>query len=545
MSKDYSKQIIKLKKILGKGLVEKDEVVAMVLLCMIAGKSIFLYGPPGTAKSLVARRVSCAFKSNKFFDYLMNRFSTPEEVFGPLKISELRKDNLVRNIEDFLPDADFAFLDEIWKSSPAILNSLLTIINEKKFRNGKENINVPLRGLIATSNELPQKGASLEALYDRFIMRLIVPRIEKKESFEALLDTSALDEKVKVPEDLLFDNDDLNKIKQKAKEVKISEAAKGAIMALRYLIQAHNDKIQEQKAPNNNALESDATSQIPIDVSERRWIAIMDLLRVVAVLSGRDSVVLGDLLLLEHCLWSDETQKDSIKKILQDALKNGGPKIAYDRQEYDSLKKEISRAPYHDKNTYETDKIDGKEYIKYSIHINGGYYKQDLYIPIDTLSLASNQNAFVYIDEFQQTDGIQYKIDTTNDKCSIYVKEWAERDGLNSRYRNTQNYQNLISCGKHPLPIKNKKGNIKPTEKSIKDMYMQKCKDLQKDLEQELQKIKQEQMDFYNKNANPFIEQEKFGVLIEGLQAAKDECEQLRLDIKRLHDEIEDHPINQ
>ena len=86
----YKKQIQKLKDILSQGLLEKDEIIGLVLLCMIAGKSVFLYGPPGTAKSLIARRVSCAFQSNKFFDYLMNRFSTPEEVFGALRLSEYR-----------------------------------------------------------------------------------------------------------------------------------------------------------------------------------------------------------------------------------------------------------------------------------------------------------------------------------------------------------------------------------------------------------------------------------------------------------------------
>ena len=198
----YKKQIQKLKELLSQGLLEKDEIIGLVLLCMIAGKSVFLYGPPGTAKSLIARRVSCAFQSNKFFDYLMNRFSTHEEVFGPLRLSELRQDRLVRNIDGFLPSADFAFLDEIWKSSPAILNALLTIINEKKFRNGVENIAVPLRGLIAASNELPQKGQSLEALYDRFIMRLIVAPLRQKSNFKKLLQSVSVAECVEIAPNL-------------------------------------------------------------------------------------------------------------------------------------------------------------------------------------------------------------------------------------------------------------------------------------------------------------------------------------------------------
>lgn len=95
----YIDRIKSIREMISKDLLEKEEVVAMTLLCLLAGKSIFLYGPPGTAKSLIARRVSCAFKNHQFFDYLMNRFSTPEEIFGPLKLSELRKDNLVRNTD--------------------------------------------------------------------------------------------------------------------------------------------------------------------------------------------------------------------------------------------------------------------------------------------------------------------------------------------------------------------------------------------------------------------------------------------------------------
>ena len=120
-------------KSLNTGIHERNEVIAVALLGALTSQNIFLLGPPGTAKSLISRRLSHAFDTNAYFEYLMHRFSTPEEVFGPVSLSELKKDNYVRKTDGFLPTSDFSFLDEIWKSSPVILNTLLTIINEKPF----------------------------------------------------------------------------------------------------------------------------------------------------------------------------------------------------------------------------------------------------------------------------------------------------------------------------------------------------------------------------------------------------------------------------
>ena len=140
---------------LGQNIHERDEIISVVLLSALANQNIFLYGPPGTAKSLISRRLSKVFETKHYFEYLMQKFSTPEEVFGPISLTELKKDNYIRKTDGYLPTAEFAFLDEIWKSSPAILNTLLTIINEKIFRNGSNIEKVPLKILISASNEIP------------------------------------------------------------------------------------------------------------------------------------------------------------------------------------------------------------------------------------------------------------------------------------------------------------------------------------------------------------------------------------------------------
>lgn len=129
------------------GIHEREQIMAVCLLGAIAGHNTFLFGPPGTAKSLISRRLANAFEQPKYFEYLMNRFSTPEDVFGPVSIKALKEDKYNRKIDGYLPTANFAFLDEIWKASPAILNNLLTIINEHIFKNGDEVVNVPLKSL--------------------------------------------------------------------------------------------------------------------------------------------------------------------------------------------------------------------------------------------------------------------------------------------------------------------------------------------------------------------------------------------------------------
>jgi len=234
MAKEIKEKIKKLLDQLNTGIYEKEEVMSLALLSSIAGESIFLLGPPGVAKSLIARRLKYAYKDAKVFEYLMSRFSTPDEIFGPVSISELKNNKYVRITDNYLPAAEVVFLDEIWKAGPSIQNALLTILNEKKFRNGEKEIDVPMKALISASNELPEKEQGLEALWDRFLVRLVVEGIKEKENFEKMITMSYIsakeeDAKLKKIIEPISDDKEWN---QKINEVKVPENVHDVIQVI-------------------------------------------------------------------------------------------------------------------------------------------------------------------------------------------------------------------------------------------------------------------------------------------------------------------------
>ena len=226
-----------------------------------------------------------------------------------------KKEEYRRLTENMLPEADIAFLDEIWKASPAILNTLLSIINERTFHNGSKVQDVPLKALLAASNELPAKNRGLEALYDRFILRLPIGFIQNEDSFFDMVEGSSSE--FELPDEikkLQISNAELEDWKTQIDAVQLSEEARAVISAIRKELTAQNETLSEEEKA---AGESFA-------IGDRRWKKIVRILKTSAFLNDRTEVDLMDCQLIEYCIWSTEKQQKKAREIVEKCIQQNG-----------------------------------------------------------------------------------------------------------------------------------------------------------------------------------------------------------------------------
>ena len=264
---------------------ERKSVIDGALCAILAGEHVLLLGPPGTAKSALVRALAQSL-GGTYFEHLLTRFSTPEELFGPISLKALERDEFLRLTRDKLPEAHFAFVDEVFKANSAILNSLLSLMNERLFHNSGAPTQCPLVSLFGASNELPD-GTELDALFDRFLLRFEVGYLLRPSNLRAVLTAPAY-----TPSAAL-DLPTLQKLQSEVDALPVTEDTLDALLAIREQCKAEG-----------------------LVASDRRWKKSLKLAKAAAYLAGATETTPEDFTLLVDSLWREPKERPKVARLV-------------------------------------------------------------------------------------------------------------------------------------------------------------------------------------------------------------------------------------
>lgn len=287
--------------------VGKDEIIDLLGISLIARENAFLLGPPGTAKSAIIRLLSQSIEGGKNFEYLLTRFTEPNEIFGPFDIRKLKEGELVTNTEGMMPEASLVFLDEIFNANSAILNSLLMALNEKLFRRGKETKKLPALMFVGASNVLPEDEA-LHALLDRFLIRIKCDYVDPDLLNEVLLAGWQLENGVATSRPSITP-DEIKMLQQQSRTVDLSSIRK------QYVDLVHNLR------------------STGISVSDRRAVKIQNLLAASALMCNRQEAILSDFWVLKY-IWDTEEQIEILGGIIDNIIERDSSPLAHPQARY-------------------------------------------------------------------------------------------------------------------------------------------------------------------------------------------------------------------
>lgn len=273
--------------------VGKNEIIDLLGISLLARENAFLLGPPGTAKSAIVRALSNGIDDGKNFEYLLTRFTEPNEIFGPFDIRKLKDGELVTNTEAMMPEASMVFLDEIFNANSAILNSLLTALNEKIFRRGKETKKLPALMFVGASNILPEDEA-LNALLDRFLIRVKCDYVDPDLLNEVLLAGWKLE----------------NKTSKLMPTIKADEIR---------ILQKETRKVDLSSIRNEYVDLIHSLRNAGINVSDRRAVKIQNLIAASAYICGRKTAIISDLWILKY-IWDTEEQMEVLEGIVNHVI---------------------------------------------------------------------------------------------------------------------------------------------------------------------------------------------------------------------------------
>ena len=277
--------------------IGKDEIIRLMLIAVTAGEHCVLLGPPGTAKSALIRTLSRLVQA-RYFEYLLTRFTEPNEIFGPVDIGAFREGIYRRNIDGMLPQAEIVFLDEIFKSNSAILNALLTLLNERKFASGGQVIECPLISVFGASNEVPS-DENLNAIFDRFLLRVHSDNLDAYHFNELLL--KGIDFEVRqlegAPVQPLVAASEIAELRRGfGRQMSFSDDFLSTYKGLAFQIRAEG-----------------------ISLSDRRVIKLLKLFAASAYLDGRAQADASDLFILKH-IWNNQEQAALLDAVVQPVL---------------------------------------------------------------------------------------------------------------------------------------------------------------------------------------------------------------------------------
>ncbi len=274
--------------------VGKDEIIDLLGISLVARENLFILGPPGTAKSALVQELSRRIEG-RVFDYLLTRFTEPNEIFGPFDIRRLREGELVTNTEGMLPEASFVFLDELLNANSAILNSLLLVLNERIFRRGRETRSLPTLMVVGASNRLPEDDA-LGALFDRFLLRVCCNNVEPDELSNVLVAGWKLDG-ASNENPTTISADEVRELQSLLWTVDFSKVRADYVELVKRLRRAG------------------------IMFSDRRAVRLQRMLAASALLCGRLVVNKTDMWVLRY-IWDTEEQQDVLVSIVGEVLES-------------------------------------------------------------------------------------------------------------------------------------------------------------------------------------------------------------------------------
>lgn len=271
--------------------VERDEFIQGLFLAALTENNIFVIGKPGTGKSKIINDFASMFNDSKVFSILLNSFTNPQEIFGALDLKSLEQGIHKNDTTGMLPECQFAFLDEVFKCNSGCLNALLGVMNEKKFRNGREIQECKTKVFVGASNEIPYQE-ELEPFFDRFILRYHVDYISGADSFKEMLKLSQnVDELIK------FSESDISEMKSLMDNIEITDRVVKCLDTLRGNLQTRR-----------------------FTISDRSWVKSMQILKANAVLSGRDKIDIEDFRVFSNMAWRDLEQIKKLKIHINDFI---------------------------------------------------------------------------------------------------------------------------------------------------------------------------------------------------------------------------------